>query len=381
MRFIAKFGIGFYLIISLLFKLSFIIPPSLVEVLYQILMGSGVILFFRYSNLLFEPKNKKAFGVFYFIVFFNILYTIVFTYNTESILYILAKFSMANLIAFGLITNYDFYKQFFIKYFKYIIGVVLLLGYFFSGIESNTDGVQRLSIGFNPNDVGLFGALGFISILFFNNKWYKSIKEIIFLMVFLLLTLLSGSKAALLNIIIGAVFIYGFKPKIIATGILFLVVVNIIPKFGYTTSIDRLSEETDVLASRDETNEAGLLTFKDAFFEGHGIDKYEWTDPMYWDNPNYALGPHNTYLATGIMYGVIFGAIFTLMLLTLLIRAIKLNYNHNDVFAKFCALIVVLTIINGFFETLIVGINEFITVLFWFAMGIVGYYKLNYKTC
>lgn len=380
MRFIAKYGIGLYLLISLLFKISFIIPPSLVEVLYQILMGLGIVLFFGYYKLLFKPENKKAFAIFYFIVFLNLLYLIVFTYNTESVLYIAAKFSTANLIALGLISNYKFYREIFIKYFTYFIVFLLLVGYFFSGITSAEAGVQRLSLGFNPNDIGLFGGLGVLSIMFFNNKWYSNKKDILLLIFCFLFTLFSGSKAALLNVMVGIVFLYGFKPKLFLSAILFFIIVAVIPKFGYVTGIDRFDSK-NTFSSRDQSTEAGLLTFKDAIMEGHGLDKYGWTNPMYWDNPRTALGPHSTYLAVGIMYGALFGSIFIFIILSILIKAIKLNFKHSDVFARFCSLLIVLSIVNGFFETLIVGVNEFITVIFWFAVGVVLYYKLNYKVC
>lgn len=378
MRFIAKNGIGLYLIVSLLFKLGFIIPLSVVNVLYLILMGLGLILFFGYANRLFNPNSQKAFGILYFILLFNLIYLVVINFNTQSVLYILTKFSTTNLIAIGLITNYHFYKRFFIRYFKYIIGIILILGYFFGNIPQSTTELQRLSIGFNPNDVGLFGVLGTLSILLFNARWYKNKNDIVLLFVFLLLTLLSGSKAALLNLVIGTIFIYGFSPKILGVAFSLFLVFSITPKFGYITSIDRLLSKEKAFETRQDVFEMGLKTFHDAFFVGHGIDKYEWTDPKYWSVGEAALGPHNTYLSIAIMYGIVFGIIFTLILLSFLVKAIKTNLKTTDVFVKFCALIVVLAFINGFFESLIVGVNEFFTILFWFAVGVLGFYKIDY---
>lgn len=381
MKFIAKYGIGIYLIISLLFKLHFIIPVTLVNALYQILMVLGILLFILYSKQLFKKKNIAAFRVLYFILIFNLVYLIVFNFNTESVLYILAKFSTTNLIAFGLITNYNFYKQFFIRYFKYIIAIMLFLGYFFVGIGGTTGGGQRLAIGFNPNDVGLFGAFGVLSIMLFTPNWFKSKKELFLLLSFMLLTLLSGSKAALLNVLLGSLFIYRLSFKIVAIGIVVFLTFLVTPKLGFTTSIDRLMSSEKTFETRNEVFEIGILTIKDAFFQGHGIDKYGWTNPKYWPKPEDALGPHSTYLSIGIMYGIIFGSLFLLILLSILMKAIKSYFKFKDVFVKFCVLIIVLTFINGFFESLIIAVNEFITILFWFAVGVLGYYKLNYKKC
>ena len=381
MKFIAKYGIGIYLIISLLFKLHFIIPHGLVNVLYQTLMALGGLLFFVFYNQLMQSKNLKAFKLLYFIVFFNVLYLLVFNFNTTSLLYIIAKFSCANLIAFGIIFNYHFYKNVFTKYFKYIIAVVLFLGYTFAGIVENTSELQRLSMGFNPNDIGLLGALGVLSVLMFNPNIYKNKIDIILLLGFMLLTLLSGSKAALLNLAIGFIFIYGFTPKILGIAFSFFLVFLITPQLGYTTGIERLLSNEGSFSTRDKVFEIGLQTLNDSYFVGHGIDKYAWTNPKYWPSTEDALGPHNTYLSIGIMYGAINGTLFILMLLAVLVKALISYFKIRDEFVRFCALIILLTFVNGFFESLIVGINEFITVLFWFAVGVLGYYKLNYKKC
>lgn len=378
MRFIAKYGIGLYLIVSLLFKLGFIIPMSIVNVLYMILMGLGVILFFGYSRKIFNAKNQKAFGVLYLVILLNLIYLIIINFNSESVLYVLAKFSTTNLIAIGLITNFHFYKRFIIRYFKYIIGIILILGYFFGNIPQSTAEFQRLSIGFNPNDVGLFGSLGALSILVFNAKWFRNKYEIAFLFIFILLTLLSGSKSALLNLVVGVIFIYGFSPKIFIVALGLFLVFSITPKFGYITSIDRLLSKENPLETRHDVFELGLKTINDAFWEGHGIDKYGWTDPQYWSAGETAFGPHNTYLSVVIMYGIVFGSAFMLILFSFLVKAIRANFKNSDIFIRFCALVVVLTLINGFFETLVVGVNEFITVLFWFAVGVLGFYKIDY---
>lgn len=380
MKFIAKYGIGLYLLVSLLFKLNFIIPVSLTNILYYALMAGGIILFVFYSKKLFLISNKKAFGVFYTIILLNCAYLLFLNFDQKGLLYVIAKFSTANLIAFGLIFNFDFYKNAFVNYFKYIIAGILLLGYLFGISPEDLSGAQRLEIGFNPNDVGLFGSIGALSILIFNPKWFKSKVDILLFLFFILLTLLSGSKAALLNLVLGAFLIYGFKAKIIFAGIGFLLMMTFASSLGFTTAIDRL-EKSNAFDTREDTFEKGLQTINDSFWTGHGLDKYAWTDPKYWGVNEAALGPHNAYFSTIIMYGAVFGGLFLFLLLLLLIKNLHIYFKYSDSFVTFCAIMILLIYVNALFESLIVGINEFITLIFWFALGASRYYDLNYKKC
>jgi hypothetical protein len=379
MKFIAKYGIGIYLIVTLLFKLNFIIPYAFTNILYQILMVMGILLFFSYSKVLFQGKRIRFFRFLYLILVFNLIFLLFFDLQEKSLLYVLAKFSTTNLIVFGVLFNYSFYERFFKAYFKYVLGLMLVLGYLLGQAADVSAGVQRMEIGFNPNDVGLFGALAVLSIMVFNPLWYKNKKDLILLLVFMLLTLLSGSKAALLNLIVGTILVYGFSFKIFAFALSLSLILAIAPKLGYTTSVDRLMSKERAFETRDEVFEIGLLTFHDSFWIGHGLDKYGWTDPKYWPSAELALGPHSTYLSIGIMYGVVFGTLFILLLFRFLIKSLKLFYRFDNPFLKFCVLVIVLCLVNGFFESLIVAVNEFITLLFWFAAGIICFYGSNKK--
>ncbi len=73
------------------------------------------------------------------------------------------------------------------------------------------------------------------------------------------------------------------------------------------------------------------------------------------------------------MYGLIFGIVFLIIVLKYLVRTFKTGFRSNDPFVRFCYILILIVLINGFFETLIVALNEFITLLFWFAIGCIGY--------
>jgi len=367
MKFILKYGIGIYLIITLLFKLSFLVPHLIVNIGYYILMAFGVILIPFYINVIFGKKSISVFWVFHAVNFLNLMYVLLFDLkNMDSWLYFLTKFSTFNLIILGLIYNYDFYKNFFIKYFKYIILMMLVAGSLFGGIQ--IDHASRLSVGFNPNDVGLFGLMGLFAVITFNKEWVRSKTDIALVTVFFIFALLSGSKATLLGIGLVGFMNYGATLKSMILAGVAIAGIVVISNFGYITSIDRLASKEGAFDTREEVYKNGMLTFEDSMVFGHGLDKYGWSNPKYFAVPEDALGPHNTYIAIGIMYGLFFGIIFLIILSVFLFQ--KKNLKKADEFHKFSYYFLCLIMVIGFFETLIVGVNETVSLLFWFFIGV-----------
>lgn len=374
MKFLAKYGIGIYLLVTLVFKLYFIIPIAFTNGVYYFLMAFGLLSFpFYYKRLFANKKVFESFSIFFSINALNLIYFLFFDQSAESSLYLLAKFAASNLIVLGVVYNYTYYKNWFIKYFKYLMFIMVLLGKLFGTVVAS-DELERLSIGFNPNDVGLLGMLGVLSVIVIDKLWYKKKINIILFLFFVLITLLSGSKAALLSLVLGMFFTYGFNYRIVISSCLFLIVIYFSSNFGYITSIDRLTSNEKVFGTRDEVYDAGLKTIEDNIWVGHGLDKYGWTSPKYWDAPELAMGPHSTYLSIAIMYGVLFGTIFLLVLLNFIVKTFKKSFRSNDSFIRFCYFIILIVMVNGFFETLIVALNEFITLLFWLAVGCIGYH-------
>ena len=378
MKFLAKYGIGIYLLVTLVFKLYFIVPLAFTNGIYYFLMVFGLISFpFYYKSIFANKMVFKSFSIFFSINALNLIYLLFFDRNLESSLYFLAKLDTSNLIVLGIVYNYTYYKNWFIKYFKYLMFIMVILGKLFGAVEASGE-LGRLSIGFNPNDVGVFGMLGVLSIIAMDELWNKKKINIVLFLFFVLITLLSGSKAALLCMILVMFFTYGFSYRIVVSSFLFLIVAYFSSNLGYVTSLNRLNSKEKTFDTREEVYGAGIKTIQDNIWLGHGLDKYGWTNPVYWDYPELALGPHSAYLAVAIMYGIFFGIVFIFLILKFLIKTFKKSFRSGDYFIRFCYLIILILLINGFFETLIVGLNEFITLLFWFAVGCVGY-NFDYK--
>lgn len=375
MKFFVRNGIGLYLIITLLFKLIFIVPIAVTNLLFYSIMIIGLVLFVVYTKTIFSRNILNCFGFFYAISLLNILYFLFLDIdNVKSGLYVLAKFSTGMLIVLGLVFNYDKYRILFIKYFKYTMLLLVIFGKLFANItEVSVDEVTRLSVGFNPNDLGEFGMLGVLGIINLERKWFKSTFNILLILFFALIVLLSGSKGAIFCLAIGIFLNFGISFRTIGISILFLLVVQFSSSLNYSTGINRLESNERTFESRDQVFENGIKTFQDNIWTGHGLDKYCWTDPKYWDSPELALQPHNTYLGILIMYGLFFGVVLILLILKTVLKTFKSSFRNSDTFVSFCNNSVVLILIKGFSESLIIGVNEFTSLLFWFALGVMAY--------
>ena len=88
------------------------------------------------------------------------------------------------------------------------------------------------------------------------------------------------------------------------------------------------------------------------------------------------MGAHNGYLALLTQYGIIFGG---LMLYIILQQSYKLlSFFRNSLeYERVYFFIIIYTLIASLYETLITGINEFQTILFWFALAFLSYSKFN----
>ena len=90
------------------------------------------------------------------------------------------------------------------------------------------------------------------------------------------------------------------------------------------------------------------------------------------------MASHNGYLAILIQYGLLFGAIFLLILLKKSVSLV-LYFNTVNHSSQIYIFIVVFTLLAANFESLITGINEFMTVLFWFSLSYLSYSKFIKK--
>ncbi|MCD0486895.1 O-antigen ligase family protein [Pedobacter sp. MC2016-14] len=373
MNFLVKYGIGVYLLVTLFYKLMFILPGAVINVIFLVVMLIGILCLPFYLKVIYSGESLKVFWVFHLVNLLNFVHLMLFSPTEfKAILYFFTKYASFNLIILGLVYNEEFYKTVIVKYFKYVLLFMLVTGAFL-GKSALDDG--RLSIGYNSNDVGLFGLLGLFSIITFNKGWQKDKKDLTLAVIFLLVSLLSGSKAALLGIVVVGFLNWGITLRSVGMAALFMFSMLIMTFIGHKTALDRLESSEGAFSSREDVFRSGMRTFNDSPVFGFGLDRYGWANPKYSKAVGETLGPHNTYISIGIMYGAFFGIIFLLILTRFLWRTYRKSYKSPDRYIRFGYYFLLLIMVNGFFETLIVGVNEFVTLLYWFFIGTVS---LNY---
>ena len=86
------------------------------------------------------------------------------------------------------------------------------------------------------------------------------------------------------------------------------------------------------------------------------------------------MGAHNGYLSILLQYGIIFGGLVILIIFKKSLEIIRFYYGKND-YNLIYLFLVVYTLIAANFESLITGINEFHTILFWFSLSYLSYSK------
>ena len=90
------------------------------------------------------------------------------------------------------------------------------------------------------------------------------------------------------------------------------------------------------------------------------------------------IAPHNGYIALVVQYGLIFGSYFIYLLFGKLIELVSYFKNSIDINRTYL-FIVFYAILGALYETLITGINDFHTFLFWFSIAFLSYSKYNSK--
>ena len=126
--------------------------------------------------------------------------------------------------------------------------------------------------------------------------------------------------------------------------------------------------------------EYAIKSISNKLYSGYGLDKYAYLDkslvPVYLKSQ--IIGAHNGYLAILTQLGIFFGSMSLIIILRkafiLIIKHISNNQVHIYVF------ILLYTLIASIYESLIVGINEFITILFWFSLSKLSFYKYQLKS-
>ena len=330
--------------------------------------------------LLINPKQiqKVIFHKsFYFLLalnFINLLYFIVFhsINDVKAIEYLLARGIQFSIISFSIYYNYDYYKDKFLNHLVYLIIFIVFIGLFLNfDIFSN----RYSGIIWNPNMLASFVLIAF-SILFLEDR-DRSKYDYILLVILILVALATGSRGVLVGFFLAFLFKYGFSVRNMLYGFLALGVYFLSINFQLETSINRLASQ-DLLNDRTLQYQYAYETILQKPFFGFGLDKYAYISSEIIPHhlTTHIISAHNGYLAILTQYGIVFGCLIIIIVLKKCYQVT--NYFRKSIGAERIYLfILIYALFASLYETLITGINEFHTILFWFSLAFLSFTRFK----
>ena len=371
---IQKYAAYIFLVNNLLFSLS-----GFNEIATNIFLVLSILILL--VSLLTPPFLKnvilhKSFRLYLFLHLINLIYYLMLEIgDVESLKYLSAKSVQLIIFTSTIYFTHENLKVDLIRLIK-----LLAVSSLFLSVILNFPNFSSRYYGafFNPNEFAIIMVYGFSLFLITSKKYFI---DIVFIILFLIFILLSGSRAALLGVLIAIFINFNFKKSAFIPTLL---VFSIIFIFKDLPTISRLFDQ-EIFFNRKYEIIYAYETFINQFWFGTGLKNYAYIDDNligYLDN-KIDFGAHNGYLSILVQYGFIFSIAFFTLVIVNVIKALKYlrQKMKKDVHYKFFYFIIIYTLFNGLFENSFSGINFFQGSLFWFVLGFIIYdLKENIKT-
>ena len=371
---IQKYAAYIFLVNNLLFSLS-----GFNEIATNIFLVLSILILL--VSLLTPPFLKnvilhKSFRLYLFLHLINLIYYLMLEIgDVESLKYLSAKSVQLIMFTSTIYFTHENLKVDLIRLIK-----LLAVSSLFLSVILNFPNFSSRYYGafFNPNEFAIIMVYGFSLFLITSKKYFI---DIVFIILFLIFILLSGSRAALLGVLIAIFINFNFKKSAFIPTLL---VFSIIFIFKDLPTISRLFDQ-EIFFNRKYEIIYAYETFINQFWFGNGLKNYAYVDDNligYLDN-KIDFGAHNGYLSILVQYGFIFSIAFFTLVIVNVIKALKYlrQKMKKDVHYKFFYFIIIYTLFNGLFENSFSGINFFQGSLFWFVLGFIIYdLKENIKT-
>mgnify|MGYP001385829516 CR=1 FL=1 len=341
-------GNQLFLFLSVLFTISLVLHPAQIK----------LILF--HKSFLFLLLIHIV-SIIYFLLFHNIS-------DLEALKYLFARVIQFSIISFSIYHHYDYYKSNFLIHLSYFLFFLVLVGFIinpfiFSGRYSG--------VMWNPNAFSVFLIIGFGA--FFLRDRYKSSLQYFMMFTFLLLALSTGSRGVIVAIILMYLLKYRLSVTTVLYACFFTFLYFLVINLDFDTSLNRFAEQ-ELFNDRILQYKYAFLSIKNKLISGYGLDKYAYLDrslvPLHLKSQ--IIGAHNGYLAILTQYGIIFGSIIIYIIARKAYSLMIYFYNSSNNL-KVYLFIIIYTLVATLYESLIVGINEFNTILFWFSMAILSF--------
>ncbi len=371
-KWLFKYGAVIFLFNSILLSIesTYLIAGNIFLALMVIFLFVLLINPTQIRTILFH----KAFLFLLIINLINLLYFFLFHSISD---YDAIKFLMARAIQFSIIStsiyfNYEYYKSKFLDHLVYVIFGIVIFG---MAVNPSLFSGRYSGIIWNPN---MFSSLVVIAFSIHFLKYEKrSTLDYFILITFLITALASGSRGSLVAFILVFFFKYGLTLRNIIYTFFGLVVSLFVGSINLETSINRFINQS-MFNDRVLQFEYAYITLQDKLISGYGLDKYAYIDmslvPIFLRDK--IIGAHNGYLAILTQYGIIFGGIVLFIIFKKSLETYS-SFKNRKGSERIFLFIIIYTLIASIYESLITGINEFNTILFWFSLAILSYSKFN----
>ena len=326
--------------------------------------------------LLITPKQiktilfHKGFSFLLIINLLNLLYFFLFhsISDYDAIKYLMARSVQFSIISTSIYFNYEYYKN---KFFDHLVYVVFGIVVFGLVINPSLFSGRYSGIIWNPN---MFSSLVVTAFSIHFLKYEKRTRFDYFILFILLMSALaSGSRGSLVAIILVFLLKYGFTLRNMIYGLLALSISLVVLSINLETSINRFAEN-NMFDDRILQFEFAYLSVQEKLFTGYGLDKYAYIDkslvPIYLKDK--IIGAHNGYLAILAQYGIIFGSVILFLIFRKSFQTYSYFKNKKS-FERVYLFIILYTFIASIYESLMTGINDFSTILFWFSLSTLSY--------
>ena len=374
MKWFLKYGFVVLLFNTILYQIDST-KDTIAPIIFYVLMGVGLLTIIVNPSQMKEVIFHKSFLFLLLLNLINLLYLVIFDdiLNRESVQFLMARFIQFSLISFAVYYNFDYFKDRFPKLLINIILLVVIISlvsnpYIFSG--------RYQGITWNPNEFSTFLIFAFAFLLLRNSK--KTYKELFLLFLLFGLILSTGSRAALIAIVIAFVYKFGLSTRNFIYAIMSIFLYLLISSTNLNTSINRVTNQ-GAFEGRAEQWEFALYNLQEKPFTGHGLSEYSGLPESSLISDNQKgkiMSAHNGYLSILLQYGLLFGLLVIFVFLKKSVEVLKFFKDNSD-YNVIYSFIVLITIFLSLFETFITGINQFHTILFWFALSFLSFSKFS----
>ena len=367
-----KYGFVLLLLNTILYsipEINITIAPKI----FYFLMGTGLILLIINPSQIKDVIFHSSFLFLLLINVINLIYYLFFEdeFNQKSLEFLMARFVQFSLISLSIYHNYDYYKKKFSSLIIKAISIIVVLGLF---VDPDLLSGRYYGIIWNPNMLASLTVLAFSFVLMKDEK--KTNLDVLLLILFFIVSIATGSRLALLIITVSFIYKFGLSIRNVFYAIIGFILLFLISSIDLNTSFNRFSSQ-DILNDRTDQFNFAVNNLEKELWFGYGLSEYSGL-PSNVDVPEEYQGlliaSHNGYLSIFLQYGIIFGFFIILIIMrkSLMLSSYFIRKEQKDNIFLF---IVILTLIASMFETLLTGINEFHTILFWFSLSYLSYSK------